>query len=402
MTSNRKENVINTAGCSVLLLLSSLLLKLFEVENAPSVLPKMVLTSDQIAVVKNDLEEKGWTAYKIWQNHPSFNCSKPAIVNLVNKIKETGSGARRPGSGRPVTVATEENENEVEELICSQEDEPGTHFSIREIAPHLEASKSSVHRMAKKRKLNSFKRVSTPQLTDGCRGRRLERSSALLNRFSVYSLPRLAFQDEKDFSLQVCTNRQNNRVYGRGLKENIAPQRLFHEGNKFSKKLMVSAVVTWKGVSPPFFVSDSKIKVNGKSYLKHLRKDLIPFLERMYPRNDCIFVQDSAPSHRANIVQAFLKEKLGKRFVKNTEWPPSSPDCNPLDYHFWNKVKERVYHVHHCDPFSNEAELRNRIFEVWDDCAKDLKEIRKALKQFLLRLRAVEQRQGGSIKTLFG
>ena len=30
------------------------------------------LTDEQIAVVKNDFEEKGWTAYRIWQEHPRF------------------------------------------------------------------------------------------------------------------------------------------------------------------------------------------------------------------------------------------------------------------------------------------------------------------------------------------
>ena len=54
-----------------------------------------VLTHDQIAVVKNDLEEKGWSSYRIWKEHPSFQCSKNTIIKLVRKIKETGSGERK-------------------------------------------------------------------------------------------------------------------------------------------------------------------------------------------------------------------------------------------------------------------------------------------------------------------
>ena len=165
---------------------------------------------------------------------------------------------------------------------------------------------------------------------------------------------------------------------------------------------MVSAVITWKGVSPPFFVAEPDIKVNGASYLKHLRSDLIPFVESVYPRNDFIFIQDSAPSHRFKPVQEFLKQKMKSRFVKNTEWPPASPDCNPLDYFFWNQVQEKVYRGRHCNSFKDLEELRKKIIEVWDECANDLKGIRKAIKQFLLRLRAVESRDGGSIETLFG
>ena len=362
----------------------------------------MVLTEKQKAVIENDFIEKGWNAHKIWQEHPSFECSRMAIHNLIKKIKETGSTDRKKGGGRPVTATTEENGDLVEELICSQEENHGTHSSARKIAPQISISRSSVQRLVVKRKLRCYKRMKTPQLNDGCRKRRTERASKLFRRFTVHSIPRLVFQDEKDFTLQVKTNHQNNRVYHNGPKADVEPKRLFSERNKQSIKVMVSAIFSWKGVSQPFFVGGSKIKVNAESYLKHLRDDLIPAAEAMYPHNDFTFVQDSAPSHRANKIQKFLIEKLKSRFVKNTDWPPSSPDCNPLDFYFWNRVQERVFEGRHCSPFQSVEELEARIKEVWDECASDLKEIRKALKQFLPRLQAVESKDGGSIKTLFG
>ena len=82
---------------------------------------------------------------------------------------------------------------------------------------------------------------------------------------------------------------------------------------------MVSAKITSKGVSQPFFIGGNGTKVNGASYLKHLRDNLIPAVEAMYPNKDFTFVQDSAPSHRVIQVQSFLKQKLKSRFVKNTD-----------------------------------------------------------------------------------
>ena len=76
------------------------------------------------------------------------------------------------------------------------------------------------------------------------RKRRAERAGKLLHRFSIHSFPRLVFQDEKDISLHVPTNRQNNGVYFSGPKKDVQPERLYSEGNKFSKKVMVSAVIT--------------------------------------------------------------------------------------------------------------------------------------------------------------
>ena len=53
---------------------------------------------------------------------------------------------RRTGSGRPITVTTDESAELVEELICSQEDFPGTHKSPQEIARNVGISRSPARR----------------------------------------------------------------------------------------------------------------------------------------------------------------------------------------------------------------------------------------------------------------
>ena len=220
-------------------------------------------------------------------------------------------------------------------MIQSQE-EPGTHKSVRQIVKHLNVGKSSVYRMAKKMGLKAYRRATTPQVTVAARKRRFDRSRDLIIRFNETHLKKFCFQDEKDFSLQIATNRKNNVVWSTSKKTEIAPERLFHERNRQSKKVMVSAAISWNGVTPPFFVSDSdiNIKLTGLRYLAHLKGELMPAIRRMQRTNTMIFLQDSAPSHRAKTVQAFLSEIPKDRFVKSTEWPPNSPDLNPLDYFF--------------------------------------------------------------------
>ena len=142
--------------------------------------------------------------------------------------------------------------------------------------------------------------------------------------------------------------------------------------------------------------------MNGACYLKHLRDELIPAVEAMYPSKDFTFVQDSASSRGANQVQNFLKQKLQSRFVKNSDWPIKSPDCNSLNYYFWDRVQEKVYNRRYCYPFETIDELKRRIRDVWDECATYLRQICKAMKQFLPRLEAVDAKEVGSIKTVFG
>ena len=100
---------------------------------------------------------------------------------------------------------------------------------------------------------------------------------------------------------------------------------------------------------------------------KHLEKQLLPDIDKMLTRKDWIYIRDSAPSHRSNLVQGYLKERLGKRFVKSGEWPPSSPDCKPLDYHFWDKVK-----VKKCTKIdsTNRLKMKTSSKEESEKCGK--------------------------------
>ena len=48
------------------------------------------LTDDQIAVViNNDYEEKGWTPYRIWQEHPRFGCSRNKFWRFGRSVPTT-------------------------------------------------------------------------------------------------------------------------------------------------------------------------------------------------------------------------------------------------------------------------------------------------------------------------
>ena len=82
---------------------------------------------------------------------------------------------------------------------------------------------------------------------------------------------------------------------------------------------------------------------------------------------------------------------MKRRFVKCVEEPPSSPDVNPLDYFFRDLVKTKIYQSRAVERFSSEEELKTKIKAVWKNCATDLKPLRKAIKQFVPRLRAVKE-----------
>ena len=136
-------------------------------------------------------------------------------------------------------------------------------------------------------------------MNDSCHHRRTKRSKQLLSSFNDTSLSQPAFKDDKDFTVQVKTNCQNNRVYSKGLKCCVRPRRSFNKENKFSVKVMVSPAISWKGVILSFFPGEKRLKRSENLYLEHLQNEMIAPLEELFPNNVSIFIQDRAPSYIA-------------------------------------------------------------------------------------------------------
>ena len=118
-------------------------------------------------------------AYKSWKDHSSKNWTYTSVKRLLKRLKDSGTMNRKEGSGRPWSVATEENTDLIEELVCSQEEAPHTHLAPCKIAEQTAISRSSIRRMIKRRTFRQFEMVKTPEMNDGCRNRRYARAISI-------------------------------------------------------------------------------------------------------------------------------------------------------------------------------------------------------------------------------
>lgn len=90
---------------------------------------------------------------------PNRKWSLATVNRLLQQIDATGTIDRKPGSGRPRNMSTDQNIKLVDELVLSQEDNPGTHKSVRQIARQTGIAKSSVHDIIRRDlKLKCFKK----------------------------------------------------------------------------------------------------------------------------------------------------------------------------------------------------------------------------------------------------
>ena len=110
----------------------------------------------------------------------------------------------------------------------------------------------------------------------------------------------------------------------------------------------------------------------------------------LYPNNDFVFMQPSAPSHRAKATQNLLRDNTPD-FISSQEWTPHSPDLNPLDYPVWDILQELVYEGRR-EPSANLKGLQNVTRDKWHDVNDQT--VSKAILQWKRRLAAVAKQNG--------
>ena len=88
-------------------------------------------------------------------------------------------------------------------------------------------------------------------------------------------------------------------------------------------------------------------------------------------------------------IQTLREQRLGAK--AKDQWPPNSPDLNPLDYHVWGAMLE-TYHKLQAKP-KTIAELKEALQLIWDNLPQG--PIDTAVKDFSKRLKAYVEAGGG-------
>ena len=341
------------------------------------------------------LREQGLGAKAICKAYPEKAWAISTISKICKRVDNCGSAVERKiGSGQPRTVRTAETIEKVAEMLCSQDDQPGTGQSTRQVARQLQISRSSIQRIAKNDlKLKSFKRIGVQLLSDSMKAKRLERCRALLTRLTQAKCMRVFFTDEKVFYLDPPVSSQNNRLWSANRKKDICPQRLLHQRAKFSRHVMVSAGVCGNGRGRLHFVAE-KAKVNAEYYTTALLPELMNDCHNLLG-NDFTFQQDGAPAHTARQAQQFLENECPDLIGKD-QWPPNSPDLNPLDYCVWGIMLDR-YNKLNPKP-TTLSELKVALQNIWDSLPDA--PITKAIRSFRKRLQSCVRAEGGHFEHL--
>jgi transposase len=145
--------------------------------------------------------------------------------------------------------------------------------------------------------------------------------------------------------------------------------------------IMLWSAITYAGVGWMCKIDGNMDKTLYKEILQDELEDTINFsIEKLGLRRDqVIFQQDNDPKHTSNLVKEYLRDQS----YQVMEWPPQSPDLNPIE-NMWALLKRRLNEYETATKGMNE--LYERVTEVWydqmkrEECQKVIESMPKRIK----------------------
>ena len=145
---------------------------------------------------------------------------------------------------------------------------------------------------------------------------------------------------------------------------------------KYPTKVMLWSVISCKGPGRLCIVQNT---LEAEQYTAVLETRLIPQLQEWFPDGNCVFMQDGAPCHTANIIKHYFQD-IGLELLP---WPGNSPNVNPIEG-IWYNLKDRVNEV----VSTNKRDLIERIVQVRHHDADIVQLITKYYANMLRRIAA--------------
>lgn len=329
---------------------------------------------DQLTLIERaaivTLHGLGWTGRDIAQE---LHCDEHAVTRWVHRWQETRSLEDGERSGRP-RCTTDETDQKIG--LLSDNQPTLTPKDIRR-EMQLPVSPHTISRRLDEIGLWGCVQESEHDLDEFDLQRRLAFANQYLH-WTADQWARVFFSDETHFYLG-----HHGRTYVRRPVGASHDPKYMQQEKQLHGKVSLWGCICAEGLGHAELYTGSLDSTRHRDILRH---NLIKSFRQFSPSGPWCFQQDNVRFHTTPETITYLHE----RGVTLIEWPPWSPDLNPIE-NLWNELKARVYARF---PQSME-EMEQFIREEWE--ATDLKFIARICRGMPRRLQLLLDNNGHKI-----
>ena len=248
------------------------------------------------------------------------------------------------------------------------------------ISPSKRISRTTLRRFLDKNSIVKKKSVLKPILSELTKKKRMDFVKKWLKN-GKSELGNVIWSDETTVKSHPNTRRESAYV---NEKDPPLFQAKVHSGGISQ---MFWGCVSERGTGPLITIDGT---MDQKLYLEVLQNHFIPELKAAEALGGSwSLMHDNAPCHKAKSIKSFLAAEG----VDMIEWPPYSPDMNPIE-NIWAWMKTKLANDY---PVSTTAEMMSVNFlEIWDSITPDM--CARFCGKYEKRLIAVKNAKGGETK----
>ena len=282
--------------------------------------------------------------------------SKGAVQRTLERFRKTGSYSSRPKSGRPRSTTKQEDQFIKLTSLRNRRATAGDIQLAINSTRERPISKATVRRRLTASGLRGRVARSKPFLRPVNKRKRYLWAKKYKN-YTVENWKKVLFTDESQFEIHG----NNRRVYvrrrhGERFLNQCLKSTIRHGGGS----IQVWGCFSFSGVGSLYRI---KGILEKKQYHSILQRHAIPSGKRLCGRGFTL-VQDNDPKHSSNFCKKYLQNKERQGELKLMDFPPQSPDVNPIE-HLWEHLKrEKVKHA---------VTSKDNLWEILSDCWSNIK-----------------------------
>ncbi len=302
-----------------------------------------------------------WGAKRIHRVHPEISLSTIHYTlrneaNRQDNISKPRSGARRKLS--------DEDRDHIYELIMGN-----PHIKCRELLEEVEnrVQRSTLWRLFNEMGIRKWRQLCRPALNESRAARRLAWALAY-QHYTPGDWARVCWTDE-------CTIERGHGIEPIWTFTRPSEQIRDHDIRPIELGKRVKQMF-WAGFGEEFRTvlipldGDPEAPRNGVTarVIYELYCEMLPLIMEEAD----VFMHDNAPVHKARQV----RELLAALGIETMEWPPYSPDLNPIE-NLWSILKREIYQLypdleHASDSIETKERLIKAAKEAWASIRPDI------------------------------